>query len=127
MGERLLSTLLNEMDGFVALEGVIVIGCTTRKDAIDEALIRPGRIDYVIEIPLPTALDRHAMFSYELKRLSYEFTEETIQEMVEATEGYTCADVKSLLNSDARDQIDNPLPLSTASILDYLRRKGDKL
>ena len=50
---RVLSTLLNEMDGVEGSEGLLVIGATNRLDMIDEALLRPGRFDKVIHVPIP--------------------------------------------------------------------------
>jgi len=52
MAARVLSTLLNEMDGVERAEGVLVIGATNRIDKIDAALLRPGRFDYVIHVPV---------------------------------------------------------------------------
>src|SRR6476620_5660579 len=53
VGERIVSQLLTEMDGLEDLKGVVVIGATNRPDIIDEALLRPGRFDRLLEIPLP--------------------------------------------------------------------------
>jgi SpoVK/Ycf46/Vps4 family AAA+-type ATPase len=88
--ERVLSTLLNEMDGIEAAGGVITIGATSRVDAVDkvracpvreycvavlhrrrcwccmQALCRPGRFDEILEIGLPTAVDRRAIFEVRL-------------------------------------------------------------
>jgi ATP-dependent 26S proteasome regulatory subunit len=50
VSERILSTFLNEMDGITGLDGVIVVGATNRKDALDDALCRPGRFDCLIEV-----------------------------------------------------------------------------
>ncbi|EQC39107.1 hypothetical protein SDRG_03315 [Saprolegnia diclina VS20] len=58
MALRVLSTLLNEMDGVEATDGLLVIGATNRPDMIDAALLRPGRFDRVLYVPLPEAADR---------------------------------------------------------------------
>ncbi|KAI9029018.1 P-loop containing nucleoside triphosphate hydrolase protein [Phycomyces nitens] len=58
VNERVLSTLLNEMDGVEGRQGVIVIGCTNRPDQIDDAILRPGRLDQLIYVGLPTMEDR---------------------------------------------------------------------
>ncbi|DAZ94651.1 TPA: hypothetical protein N0F65_000931, partial [Lagenidium giganteum] len=55
---RVLSTLLNEMDGVESAEGLLVIGATNRPDCIDAALLRPGRFDRVLYVGLPTASER---------------------------------------------------------------------
>lgn len=128
VSERLLSTLLNEMDGVIGLEGVIVIGCTTKKDAIDEALLRPGRLDHLIEIALPSALDREQLLKSELARLGYDFSASPVVDestaptvdmaacdfgrLIKTTAGFTCADIKNMLNKDARSRLMESFPLS---------------
>ena len=59
--ERVLSTLLNEMDGIEAIPGVVIVGATTRVEAVDKALLRPGRFDECIEIGVPSVSDRLAL------------------------------------------------------------------
>jgi len=51
--QRTFMQLLAEIDGFKNLEGVKIIGCTNRKDMLDPAIVRPGRLDRLIEVPLP--------------------------------------------------------------------------
>jgi transitional endoplasmic reticulum ATPase len=51
--ERMISQLLTELDGLEDLKGVVVIGATNRPDIIDEALLRPGRFDRTLKVPLP--------------------------------------------------------------------------
>jgi ATP-dependent metalloprotease len=54
--------LLNEMDGFVQNEGVIVIGATNKKENLDPALLRPGRFDVQVQVPLPDLGGRKEIF-----------------------------------------------------------------
>jgi AAA family ATPase len=54
VGDRALCQLLNEMDGVEARNQVIVVGATNRLDIIDSALIRPGRFDRLVHVPLPS-------------------------------------------------------------------------
>ncbi|KAL1931412.1 hypothetical protein VTP01DRAFT_9554 [Rhizomucor pusillus] len=58
VNERVLSTLLNEMDGVEGRQGVVVIGCTNRPDQIDDAILRPGRLDQLLYVGLPSEQDR---------------------------------------------------------------------
>ncbi|KAJ1753581.1 hypothetical protein LPJ79_000174 [Coemansia sp. RSA 1821] len=58
---RVLSTLLNEMDGVHATRGVVVVGCTNQIERIDDAIARPGRFDELVEISMPTAEDRQGI------------------------------------------------------------------
>jgi SpoVK/Ycf46/Vps4 family AAA+-type ATPase len=57
---RVLATFLNEMDGVDALtrDGVVVVAATNRPSAIDTALLRPGRFDHLVYVPLPDAAGR---------------------------------------------------------------------
>lgn len=55
--ERILSSLLNEMDGVQEAGGVLVIGATNRKELLDAALLRPGRFDHVLHVSLPSNVD----------------------------------------------------------------------
>lgn len=59
---RIINRLLVEMDGFDALENVVIIGATNHVDNIDEAMRRPGRFDLVVRTALPTAPEREALF-----------------------------------------------------------------
>ncbi|KAL3830612.1 hypothetical protein ACJIZ3_019414 [Penstemon smallii] len=59
VGERLLSTLLTEMDGLEHAKGILVLGATNRVHAIDDALLRPGRFDLVLHVPPPDIEDRY--------------------------------------------------------------------
>ncbi|KAJ1499350.1 hypothetical protein HMI55_004453 [Coelomomyces lativittatus] len=56
--DRVLSTVLNEMDGIGSREGVMIIGCTHRPFDMDDALLRPGRLDHLIYFRMPTYQDR---------------------------------------------------------------------
>jgi transitional endoplasmic reticulum ATPase len=66
VGDRVVNQLLTEMDGFQASKHVCVIGATNRKDMIDPALLRPGRFDYVFEVPLPGENERKQIFQIHL-------------------------------------------------------------
>jgi SpoVK/Ycf46/Vps4 family AAA+-type ATPase len=57
-GERLLATLLTEMDGLEAATGVLLLAATNRPEAVDAALLRPGRLDLVLYVPPPDQLGR---------------------------------------------------------------------
>ncbi|WP_367026546.1 CDC48 family AAA ATPase [Methylococcus sp. ANG] len=65
--ERVLSQFLVEFDGVEELKGVLVLGATNRPDILDPAVVRPGRFDEIIEIPVAGDADRAAIFSVHLK------------------------------------------------------------
>ena len=93
--ERVVNQLLTEMDGVESLERVIVIAATNRPDILDEALLRPGRFDVIVEIPLPDSESRLDILKIHTKGMPLKDVD--INELVEPTEGFTGADIKSLV------------------------------
>jgi transitional endoplasmic reticulum ATPase len=67
VAERVLSQFLAEFDGVEELKGVLVLGATNRLDILDPAIVRPGRFDEIVEIPLPDLADRAAIFGVHLR------------------------------------------------------------
>jgi len=67
--DRVLCQILTEMDGVRGLEKVLVIGATNRVDILDKALLRPGRFDRIIEIPLPDEKTRKLMLTNYLNEI----------------------------------------------------------
>lgn len=93
--ERMVNQLLTEMDGVESLERVIVIAATNRPDILDEALLRPGRFDVIVEIPLPDKESRLDILKIHSKGMPLK--DVNINDLVEPTEGFTGADIKSLV------------------------------
>jgi len=67
VAERVLSQFLAEMDGVEELRGVLVLGATNRSDLLDPAMLRPGRFDVLVDIPLPEERERRDIFSVHLR------------------------------------------------------------
>jgi len=65
--DRVLSQFLAELDGVEEIKGVVVLGATNRLDRLDPAILRPGRFDEVVEIPLPDELERREIFEVHLR------------------------------------------------------------
>jgi proteasome regulatory subunit len=91
--QRTLMQLLAELDGFDALEDVKIIAATNRPDILDDALLRPGRFDRVIEIPLPDAVGRKTILSIHLEKMST--SRINVSKIVELTEGFSGAELKA--------------------------------
>lgn len=91
--QRTLMQLLAELDGFDALEDVKIIAATNRPDILDDALLRPGRFDRVIEIPLPDESGRRTILSIHFDKMST--TRINISRIVEQTEGFSGAELKA--------------------------------
>jgi cell division protease FtsH len=98
--EQTLNQMLSEMDGFESSEGVVVMAATNRPDILDPALLRPGRFDRQIIVPLPEAEERHAILKVHStgKRMGGDVDLET---MAKATPGMSGADLANLVNEAA--------------------------
>ncbi|KAI7864428.1 P-loop containing nucleoside triphosphate hydrolase protein [Spinellus fusiger] len=95
VNERVLSTLLNEMDGVEGRQGVIVIGCTNRPHDIDDAVLRPGRLDQLVYIGLPTKEDRMEIIQILTKKMAVS-PEIDIESLAQQTEYCTGADLDNM-------------------------------
>ncbi len=95
VSERVVDTLLTEMDGLQELKNVIVIAATNRPDIIDPALLRPGRFDKIIEIPMPDARMRLAILKVHTKRMPLA-KDVDLEGLAKATDGYTGAELENL-------------------------------
>lgn len=91
--QRTLMQLLAELDGFDALEDVKIIAATNRPDILDDALLRPGRFDRVIEIPRPDESGRKTILSIHFDKMAT--TRINISRIVEQTEGFSGAELKA--------------------------------
>lgn len=98
--EQTLNQLLAEMDGFADNDGILVMAATNRKDVLDAALLRPGRFDRIINVPLPDRESRKEIFKVHSKnkQLSPEINFELVSEL---TSGFSGAQIKNLLNEAA--------------------------
>ncbi len=93
--QRTLMQLLAELDGFNPLGEVKIIGATNRPDILDEALLRPGRFDRIIEIPMPNFESRSEIYKIHTKRMNLDATV-NLEELAVHSEGATGADIKAI-------------------------------
>jgi transitional endoplasmic reticulum ATPase len=96
--ERVVSQLLTELDGIQALLGVVVLAATNRMDMVDAALLRPGRFDKIISIPIPDKDARKEILQIHLKGKPIS-KEVEVGRLVEMTEGFNGADLAALVNT----------------------------
>jgi len=95
VGGRVLSQLLTELDGIEELRGVLVLAATNRPDLLDPALLRPGRFDIQVEIPLPDRAAREKVFQVHLRERLVESGIESPW-LAEQTEGFSGADIEGV-------------------------------
>jgi len=106
--EKVVSQLLTELDGIESLNGVVVIAATNRADMLDRALIRPGRFDKLVLVPMPDKSGRLKILEISSRDVPIETRAETVtdtnadyvdfEKIAESTDGFSGADVASIAN-----------------------------
>ncbi|KAG0512089.1 MAG: Cell division cycle protein 48 [Nitrosopumilales archaeon] len=101
--ERVVSQLLTELDGMENLRGVVVLAATNRADMIDPALLRPGRFDKIIQIPMPDIDSRKSILEISVKDVPIVKDAKdpdgvNLSKLAEMTDGMTGADVAAIAN-----------------------------
>lgn len=98
--EQTLNQLLVEMDGFEGSEGVIVVAATNRPDVLDPALLRPGRFDRQVVVPLPDIRGREQILRVHLQKVPVD-TNVEVMPIAQGTPGFSGADLSNLVNEAA--------------------------
>jgi len=98
--EQTLNQMLVEMDGFESNEGVIIMSATNRPDVLDPALLRPGRFDRQVVVPLPDVKGREKIFEVHVKKVPLE-TDVDLSVVARGTPGFSGADIENLINEAA--------------------------
>jgi len=98
--EQTLNQLLVEMDGFESNEGVILISATNRPDVLDPALLRPGRFDRQVVVPVPDIMGREGILKVHVKKTPLS-NDVDIKVLARGTPGFTGADIENMVNEAA--------------------------
>ncbi len=118
--EQTLNQLLAEMDGFDMTQGIVVLAATNRPEVLDPALLRPGRFDRQVTIPLPTLDERAAILAVHCrgKRLA---SDVDLQVVARGTPGFSGADLANLANEAAIFAVRGNREVLTAADFDNAR------
>lgn len=92
--QRTFMQLLAEIDGFNPLDNVKIIGCTNRKDILDPAITRPGRLDRLIHVPLPNEEARREIFKIHTRNMK--LTKINTEKIIKDLEGFSGAEIKAV-------------------------------
>ena len=116
--QRVVSQFLTEMDGIEELKGVVVLGATNRRDILDPAILRPGRFDLLMELPLPDRTCREAILGIHMrgKPLAKGVN---MQALAQATEGCSGAELAGICNKAALIAIRDYLEAHGGDTKDY--------
>lgn len=98
--EQTLNQMLAEMDGFAQNDGIIVIAATNRRDVLDSALLRPGRFDRIVNVPLPDKDSRKSILGVHMKNKNIA-PDIQLDFLSEITGGFSGAELKNLVNEAA--------------------------
>ena len=100
-GDRVINQILTEIDGVGARKNVFVIGATNRPDILDPAVIRPGRLDQLIYIPLPDLKSRMAIFKAQLRKAPVD-PKIDIEILARSTHGFSGADIAEICTTASK-------------------------
>ncbi|MBV2153067.1 ATP-dependent zinc metalloprotease FtsH [Kitasatospora sp. SUK 42] len=118
--EQTLNQLLSEMDGFDQSTGIVVIAATNRPDALDPALLRPGRFDRQVTVPLPNQAERAAILAVHTRGKTLG-PDTDLDRIARGTPGFSGADLANLVNEAAINAVRADRATITAADLDDAR------
>jgi cell division protease FtsH len=119
-GEKTLTELLVQLDGGQSNDGILFIAATNRKDMLDDAFLRPGRIDFSFNVPLPDTRGRREIIDIHIKGKSLsEDVLFTLDDLAESTSGFSGAELQSLFDTASRRAVRKRQEFITKDDLDY--------
>ncbi len=115
--DRVVSQLLTELDGVEVLKDVWVIAATNRPDMLDDALLRPGRLDFRLEVPRPDRASRAAILAVHLRKKPIDDRVD-LSVLSELTEGLSAAEVRFVCDRAAMNAIRRVFPATSGGVVE---------
>jgi transitional endoplasmic reticulum ATPase len=116
--ERVVNTILSEMDGLEELQSVIVIGATNRPNLIDPALLRPGRFDELIYVPVPDAKGRRRILGIQTRAMPLS-ADVDLDKLAERAERFTGADLEDLVRRAGLHALRQSIDIREVTMADF--------
>ncbi|WP_057770627.1 AAA family ATPase [Cytobacillus dafuensis] len=118
--EKTLTELLVQLDGGQSNDGILFIAATNRKDMLDDAFLRPGRIDFSFHVPLPDTNGRKEIIEIHAKdRVLADDVKESLEGLAESTSGFSGAELHSLFETASRRAVRNGQEAISKEDLDF--------
>nr|XP_022312081.1 uncharacterized protein LOC111117309 [Crassostrea virginica] len=117
-----LNQLLTELDGFKSMNGIILIAATNRKEVLDPAILRPGRLDMHITVQRPDLKGREEIFKQYLRKVKHD-PKINITHLALSTRGFTGADISSMVNQAALKAANDGQTLVNMNHLNFAKDK----
>ncbi len=115
VGDRVLAQMLTEMDGVEQLKDVVVIAATNRPDMIDKALMRPGRLDRVVYVPLPDETTRLKIFQIHTRDKPLG-ADVSLEELARSTDNHSGAEIAAICNEAALAALEEAIENGTKCV-----------
>merc|ERR1719228_2639201 len=117
LGDRVLAQMLTEMDGIEQLKDVIVVAATNRPDMIDKALIRPGRLDRNVYVPLPDEETRLKIFQIHTRKKPLDHENIDLKKLAAQTKDYSGAEIAAICNEAALATLEENLDIESGKCI----------
>ncbi|MBI4145027.1 AAA family ATPase [Candidatus Woesearchaeota archaeon] len=125
--QRTFMQLLSEIDGFEPLGNVKIIGCTNRKDILDTAMVRPGRLDRLIYVPLPDADGRKEILRIHTRDMKHD-KDIDHEEIIKLTEAFSGAELKAVCTEAGYCAIRNDrVKITQQDFLDAIKKVSEEV
>jgi len=121
--ERVISQLLTEMDGILALENIVILAASNRPDVLDPAVLRPGRFDRLIYVPAPDEKSRLQTLKLYVKNMPLTKNVD-IEELAAMTKGYSGADIQALCREAGMSALRRNINAKEVTQEDFLEAMG---